>query len=274
VIVDLKPPSISAFADAPSAVLCLSTAFALWLLLAVLGKVQLFELEVSWESVRMKRRILLVDDEISILLTLKAVLEISGFDVDTATSAREAKLRIKQSQYDMVITDLRMETDAAGADVIAAARTAKYRPAVALLSAYPVTEDDWHQMGAGQMLVKPLQTHHLLTQIEALLLARKDGANHPAGKTAPKKKSAAKPIKAKTTKPVTKVAAKKVATKKVAAKKVAAKKVAAKPAVRPAKKIVAAKKAAKPAPRKPAAKKSSVRTAAKAAATSKNSRKR
>ena len=31
----------------------------------------------------MKRRVLLVDDEISILLTLKAVLEISGFDVDT-----------------------------------------------------------------------------------------------------------------------------------------------------------------------------------------------
>ena len=36
-----------------------------------------------------KRRILLVDDEVTVLLTLKAVLEISGYDVDTAASARE-----------------------------------------------------------------------------------------------------------------------------------------------------------------------------------------
>ena len=31
----------------------------------------------------MKRRILLVDDELAILLTLKAVLEINGFEVET-----------------------------------------------------------------------------------------------------------------------------------------------------------------------------------------------
>ena len=34
-----------------------------------------------------KRRVLLVDDEVTVLLTMKAVLEISGFDVDTAASA-------------------------------------------------------------------------------------------------------------------------------------------------------------------------------------------
>ena len=38
----------------------------------------------------MKRRILLVDDELAILLTLKTLLEIHGFDVDTADSAKEA----------------------------------------------------------------------------------------------------------------------------------------------------------------------------------------
>ena len=38
----------------------------------------------------MKRRILLVDDDVAVLLTMKAVLEISGFDVVTAASARTA----------------------------------------------------------------------------------------------------------------------------------------------------------------------------------------
>jgi len=57
----------------------------------------------------MKRRILLVDDELAILLTLKAVLEINGFDVETAASAKEAKSKLKANIYHMVITDMRME---------------------------------------------------------------------------------------------------------------------------------------------------------------------
>ena len=37
----------------------------------------------------MKRRILLVDDELAILLTLRAVLEMNGFEVETAASAKK-----------------------------------------------------------------------------------------------------------------------------------------------------------------------------------------
>ena len=117
----------------------------------------------------MKRRILLVDDEVAILLTLKAVLEISGFDVDTAASAREAKSRLKRREYDMVITDMRMESDEAGREVIVAARTAAYHPAVALLTAFPMAEDDWQGMGADKMLVKPMQVPSLIRDLEGLL---------------------------------------------------------------------------------------------------------
>ena len=62
----------------------------------------------------MKRRILLVDDEVAVLLTMKAVLEISGFDVDTAASAREGKHSLRSHEYHMVITDMRMESDESG----------------------------------------------------------------------------------------------------------------------------------------------------------------
>ncbi len=116
----------------------------------------------------MKRRILLVDDEVAVLLTLKAVLEISGFDVDTATSAREGKARIKHREYEMVITDMRMEGERAGEEVINAAKAAPYNPAVALLSAFPVDEDALADMGADKVLVKPMHTRQLLQQLEAL----------------------------------------------------------------------------------------------------------
>ncbi len=117
----------------------------------------------------MKRRILLVDDEVAVLLTLKAVLEISGFDVDTATSAREGKSRIKHREYDMVITDMRMEDEFSGADVMIAAREAPYNPAVALLTAFPVDEESLSSMGADKMLVKPMHTRVLLQQLESLM---------------------------------------------------------------------------------------------------------
>ncbi|MGA1983535.1 MAG: response regulator [Acidobacteriaceae bacterium] len=117
----------------------------------------------------MKRRILLVDDEVAVLLTLKAVLEISGFDVDTAASAREGKSKLRTREYHMVITDMRMENDEAGIEVIASARSASYHPAVALLTAFPMAEEDWQTMGADKMLVKPMHTRVLLQQIETLL---------------------------------------------------------------------------------------------------------
>ncbi len=179
-----------------------------------------------------KRRVLLVDDEVTVLLTMKAVLEISGFDVDTAASAREARSKLKLREYQMVITDMRMENDAAGREVVQAARTAPYHPAVALLTSFP--EEDWEDMGADKMLVKPMQTAILLRQIEKLLdthaaklqrLANSAAAPaksealqttvaaKPASK-APAKKSEAKRLPGKKLPAKAPVARKKVATKK------------------------------------------------------------
>jgi DNA-binding response OmpR family regulator len=122
----------------------------------------------------MKRRILLVDDELTILLTLKAVLEIDGFEVETASSAREAKAKIRANTYHMVITDMRMETETAGLEVVRAAKKADYGPAVAMLTAYPLEDSDWSDEGADEMLVKPMNTRDLLLQIEALLVSHED----------------------------------------------------------------------------------------------------
>ena len=166
-----------------------------------------------------KRRVLLVDDEVTVLLTMKAVLEISGFDVDTAASAREGKSKIKLREYQMIITDMRMESDASGREVIQAARTAPYHPAVALLTAYP--EDDFDDLGADKILVKARQTAVLIREIEKMLdthalklqrLASAATASAPA-KTPPNK-SAAKRLASKKMPGKKIVARKKAATKK------------------------------------------------------------
>jgi DNA-binding response OmpR family regulator len=182
----------------------------------------------------MRRRILLVDDEVAVLLTLKAVLEISGFDVDTAASGREGVSKLHTREYQMLITDMRMEHDAAGVEVIKAARAASYHPAVALLTAFPVAEEDWQEMGADELLVKPMHTRILLQQIEELIASHERKlaklglptgvpnppaiAKKPATKKAPPKNAASrKPV----TKKATKTAAKKAPAKKIIAKKAA-----------------------------------------------------
>jgi DNA-binding response OmpR family regulator len=122
----------------------------------------------------MKRRILLVDDDATVLLTLKAVLELNHFDVQTAASAAEAVKKLATGVYDMVITDSRMETDDAGFHVIRAARQQAYHPATALLTAYPPRNVDWQTNGVQSLLVKPIGTQDLLRQIEALLIRQQD----------------------------------------------------------------------------------------------------
>ena len=137
----------------------------------------------------MKRRILLVDDDLAVLLTLKAVLELHGFEVETASSSAEAFARMESAVYHMVISDLSMETAEAGLEVIRTARRQAYNPATALLTAYPPSGEHWrgehrdgtHRDGedwtgenSDSLLIKPLGTGDLLRQVEALLIRHAD----------------------------------------------------------------------------------------------------
>jgi len=126
-----------------------------------------------------KRRILLVDDDLAVLLTLKAVLELHGFEVDSANTSVEAGDRLRSGIYQMVISDLRMETENAGLEVLRIARRQPYDPATALLTAYPpegnlLGEFDGSVEDSGSLLIKPLGTRDLLRQIEALLVRQAD----------------------------------------------------------------------------------------------------
>jgi len=132
----------------------------------------------------MKRRILLVDDDLAVLLTLKAVLELHGFEVDTAGSSAEAFARLESGVYQMVISDLRMETEEAGLEVIRRARRQAYDPATALLTAYPPSGEYWKRKQRGgedsdSLLIKPLGTGDLLRQVDALLIRHADKQLHP-----------------------------------------------------------------------------------------------
>lgn len=132
----------------------------------------------------MKRRILLVDDDLAVLLTLKAVLELHGFEVETAGSTPEALSRLESAEYHMVISDLRMETVDAGLNVLRAARRQSYDPATALLTALPPSGDHWDNNPSESLLIKPMGTGDLLRQVEALLVQHADARQARSNATA------------------------------------------------------------------------------------------
>jgi DNA-binding response OmpR family regulator len=119
-----------------------------------------------------KRRILLVEQDAAVLLTVKAVLEMNDFEVETASSASEALEKIDSGTYHMVITEAGMDCETPGAEVIRHARRQPYNPAIALLTTDPPPDGDWHR--GHTILIKPIGTGHLLRQIEALLIRHED----------------------------------------------------------------------------------------------------
>ena len=126
----------------------------------------------------MTRRVLLVDDDKPVLLTLKAVLELNGFEVSTASSAVEAREKMQAEEFDVVITDVKMESEEAGLDVLRLARAQRNHPATAILTAYPPPDEGWRQDAAESLLVKPIGTRQLIQQLENLL-ARRSGTPLP-----------------------------------------------------------------------------------------------
>jgi DNA-binding NtrC family response regulator len=116
---------------------------------------------------------LIVDDETSILTTLRAILEGRGFEVHEASSAKVAKEKIAGAfDFDLVLTDMRMESDTAGYEVVSAANSVPRPPVTIIISAYSNLSRDWKERGANALFEKPTNIPELLKTIDALLQKR------------------------------------------------------------------------------------------------------
>jgi len=113
-------------------------------------------------------RVLLVDDDLTSRLTLKAVLEAGGYFVDSAASAAEALGKLDDSQYELVVSDPQMESPEAGLRVLAHARLMEYKPATAILTTYPNTRTD----NLRPVLIEPEDLPALLSKVADLISQR------------------------------------------------------------------------------------------------------
>ena len=113
-------------------------------------------------------RVLLVDDDPASRLTLQTVLEAGGYSVDSAASAAEAVQKLDHQQYELVLSDLQMESPQAGLKVIAHARMMDYKPATALVTAYRNGASE----NKSSVLIEPEDVPGLLGKIAELISGR------------------------------------------------------------------------------------------------------
>jgi YesN/AraC family two-component response regulator len=85
----------------------------------------------------MKDRLLFVDDEASIRVTLAAILSQEGFDVTVAESVPEALEKIHKHSYDILLSDLNIGQPGDGFTVVSAMRRSQPEAATFILTGYP-----------------------------------------------------------------------------------------------------------------------------------------
>src|SRR5664280_758711 len=81
-------------------------------------------------------RILVVDDKPKTRGLLAEAAHVSGAEVVTAESAKEAIQKIAQETFDVVLTDMKMETPEAGLEVLKAAKAKDVYTQVIVITAY------------------------------------------------------------------------------------------------------------------------------------------
>ncbi len=111
-------------------------------------------------------RVLIVDDERSLLLTLVANLELEGFEVVAASDGARALELVREQRFDLLLTDVRMP-GMNGVDLFRQIRRVCPQMPVILMTAYAVETliDEAIQEGVFTVLPKPFDIEHVIAAL-------------------------------------------------------------------------------------------------------------
>ncbi len=122
------------------------------------------------------KRLLIVDDEQSILVGMKRYFHSRGYQVDCAAEREEAEALLTHVAYSCVIADLCLAEGrgADGLEIVAYAGARQPRTPVVVVTAYgsPAAEAEARRLGAVAFLSKPQSMDRLADLVAGLVEAR------------------------------------------------------------------------------------------------------
>jgi CheY-like chemotaxis protein len=116
----------------------------------------------------MKKRILVVDDDQSVRMSLKKVLEGAGYEVVLAAGGLEAAVRFEPGRVDLLMLDLNLPNQS-GWDVFERLTTQYPFVPVIIITGLPNQQRVARAAGVGALFEKPVEAAALLERMEELL---------------------------------------------------------------------------------------------------------
>ncbi len=123
-------------------------------------------------------KLLLIEDDESIVSQLNTVLERAGFSLDICTDGQDGLFRAREYNYDLLIVDIGLPL-VSGTEIVQQLRAEKNQVPILILTA----RGSWQEKvlglksGADDYLVKPFQQEELVARIHALLRRASGYAN-------------------------------------------------------------------------------------------------
>jgi DNA-binding response OmpR family regulator len=119
-------------------------------------------------------KLLFVDDEPGIRLTLSAILERNGFQVTVAATVAEALALISAQQYDILISDLNIGLPSDGFTVVSAMRRTQPKAITIILTGYPAFESALRaiQEQVDDFITKPADLPELVANLRKRMEGR------------------------------------------------------------------------------------------------------
>ncbi|GAA3939890.1 response regulator transcription factor [Litoribacillus peritrichatus] len=115
-------------------------------------------------------KLLLIEDDPSLVAQLSEKLTQAGFYVDASLNGEEGLYRSREYQYDLAIIDLGLP-NMSGIEVITQLRKENITIPILVLTARSSWQDKVHALNAGadDYLVKPFQLEELIARVQAML---------------------------------------------------------------------------------------------------------
>ena len=121
----------------------------------------------------MAERILIVDDEDTLRMTMKARMEVAGFETQTAENGEEALAKMKENEFDVVLMDIKMP-GMGGIEALRLFNELYPKTDVVMLTGFAdfSTAIDCLKLGAKDYMVKPVDSTELIARLRSLVRSR------------------------------------------------------------------------------------------------------
>lgn len=117
-------------------------------------------------------KILIAEDEVLMLKTLEFKLKKDGYDIDVASDGKQAMDKVRENNYDLILTDIMMPF-VGGMEIVSYIKNdpVKKNTPVIILSAVGLEETvlEGFKLGADDFIAKPFNLNELSVRIRRYL---------------------------------------------------------------------------------------------------------